>query len=48
MFFFIQAISHTEWITVYTIAPQKGSRLNFTLNIIDTPGFGDIRGLDRD
>lgn len=48
MFFFIQAISHTEWITVYTIAPQKGSRLNFTLNIIDTPGFGDTRGIERD
>lgn len=43
-----QAISQTEWITVYKIAPQKGSRLNFTLNIIDTPGFGDTRGIERD
>ncbi|XP_062572462.1 uncharacterized protein LOC134234415 [Saccostrea cucullata] len=43
-----QAISQTEWITVYKIAPHKGSRLNYTLNIIDTPGFGDTRGIDRD
>lgn len=28
--------------------PQEGSRLGYTLNIIDTPGFGDTRGLDRD
>lgn len=45
---FLQAISQTEWITVYKIAPQKGSRLNYTLNIIDTPGFGDARGIERD
>lgn len=36
-----QAISQTEWITVYKIYPAEGSRLNYTLNIIDTPGFGD-------
>lgn len=41
-------MSQTEWITVYKIAAQKGSRLNFTLNIIDTPGFGDTRGIERD
>ena len=41
-------MSQTEWITVYKIAPQKGSRLNYTLNIIDTPGFGDTRGIERD
>ena len=27
---------------------MKGSRLNYTLNIIDTPGFGDTRGIERD
>lgn len=43
-----QAVSQTEWITVYTIHPMEGSRLSYTLNIIDTPGFGDTRGLARD
>lgn len=43
-----QAVSQTEWITVYTIHPMEGSRLSYTLNIIDTPGFGDTRGLERD
>lgn len=27
---------------------MEGSRLSYTLNIIDTPGFGDTRGLARD
>lgn len=45
---FLQAISQTEWITVYKIYPKEGSRLNCTLNIIDTPGFGDTRGIERD
>jgi len=43
-----QALSQTEWITCYTINPEKGSRLDYRLNIIDTPGFGDTRGLQRD
>ncbi|XP_045178579.2 uncharacterized protein LOC123538489 [Mercenaria mercenaria] len=43
-----QALSQTEWITCYTINPEKGSRLKCQLNIIDTPGFGDTRGLKRD
>lgn len=28
--------------------PQKGSQLDYTLNIIDTPGFGDTKGIERD
>lgn len=43
-----QAVSQTEWITCYTINPEEGSRLTYRLKIIDTPGFGDTRGLDRD
>lgn len=41
-------MSQTEWITVYKLHPTTGSRLNYTLNIIDTPGFGDTRGIERD
>ncbi|XP_062574275.1 uncharacterized protein LOC134236111 [Saccostrea cucullata] len=37
-----------EWITVYKIHPQEGSRLDYTLNVVDTPGFGDTRGVERD
>lgn len=43
-----QAVSQTEWITVYKIMPRAGSRLQYSLNIIDTPGFGDTRGIERD
>ena len=35
-------------ITVYTIYPQEGSPIDFTLTIIDTPGFGDTRGMKQD
>ncbi|KAH3777244.1 hypothetical protein DPMN_178684 [Dreissena polymorpha] len=28
--------------------PQDGGRLQYTLHIIDTPGFGDTRGIQRD
>ncbi|KAH3821986.1 hypothetical protein DPMN_123755 [Dreissena polymorpha] len=43
-----QANSQTEWINCYTVHPVNGSRLAYSINIIDTPGFGDTRGLDRD
>ncbi|KAK3090164.1 hypothetical protein FSP39_009640, partial [Pinctada imbricata] len=43
-----QALSQTEWITCYSINMEEGSRLNYRLNVIDTPGFGDTRGLERD
>lgn len=45
---FPQALSQTEWITIYTINPEQGCRLDYRLHIIDTPGFGDTRGLQRD
>lgn len=43
-----QAESQTDWISCYTFKPQPGTRIKYRLNIIDTPGFGDVRGLERD
>ena len=43
-----QAHSQTSAITAYTIHHIDGSPLNYTFTIIDTPGFGDTRGLERD
>ncbi|KAK3084321.1 hypothetical protein FSP39_011549 [Pinctada imbricata] len=43
-----QAQSITEWISAYIIHPSCGSRLDYTLNIVDMPGFGDTRGIDFD
>uniref|UniRef100_A0A1X7U2T4 Fibronectin type-III domain-containing protein n=1 Tax=Amphimedon queenslandica TaxID=400682 RepID=A0A1X7U2T4_AMPQE len=43
-----QAHSQTQMITAYTFYWQKASPLNCNLTIIDTPGFGDTRGLERD
>lgn len=45
---YFQACSQTKWITVYKIYPTSESRLDYVLNIIDTPGFGDTRGIERD
>ena len=43
-----QAHSQTQVITAYTLHRMEGSRVPYTLTIIDTPGFGDTRGLKRD
>ena len=44
-----ETASHTEWITAYTIPYRGGaSILPYDLNIIDTPGFGDTRGIEQD
>ena len=43
-----QAASVTQKITAYTIYRHEGSHINYTLTIVDTPGFGDTKGLERD
>ena len=43
-----QAHSQTSWITAYTILHQKGFKVDYTLTIVDTPGFGATRGINRD
>lgn len=43
-----QAMSQTNWITAYKIPKFTGSRYPYSLTIIDTPGFGDSRGLKQD
>ena len=43
-----QTKSVTKCITAYTIHHQPGSKTDYTLTIIDTPGFGDTGGVTRD
>ena len=43
-----QAHSQTSAITAYTIHHQPWFRVLFPLTIIDTPGFGDTQGIQRD
>ena len=43
-----QTQSQTTWITAYTFHRMEDSPLHYTLTVIDTPGFGDTNGLERD
>ena len=43
-----QAKSQTTWISAYTFYKVEDSPIDYTLTIIDTPGFGDTYGLKRD
>ena len=47
-FLFEQSVSQTEWITCYSLQWMPGCLIDYDLKIIDTPGFGDTRGIDRD
>ncbi len=40
-----QSESQTSEITMYEVCPEESA---LTLTIIDTPGYGDTRGLDKD
>ena len=42
------AYSQTSWITAYNLPLADGSRFPHPLTIIDTPGFGDTDGVERD
>ena len=42
------ADSMTRWISSYTLYYEEGFRVPFTLILIDTPGFGDTRGVNFD
>ena len=43
-----EAESQTKWITSYTIHHQPWFTIPFSLTVIDTPGFGDTEGIERD
>lgn len=43
-----QAQCQTMFITAYTFYPTESSRINNPLTIVDTPGFGDTRGIKQD
>ncbi|XP_026169471.1 uncharacterized protein LOC113134349 isoform X2 [Mastacembelus armatus] len=43
-----QAESQTSEVTVYQVNYQEGFKIPFSLTVVDTPGFGDTRGVRRD
>ena len=43
-----QAKSQTDHIVVYNIKALPNMNINYDLTIIDTPGFGDTRGIEYD
>ena len=43
-----QAISQTDYVTAYTFYWEPEFPVDFTVTLIDTPGFGDTRGIEQD
>ena len=42
------ASSQTGWVTAYELRYQEGFQVDHNLVIIDTPGYGDTRGIGQD
>lgn len=38
----------TQKVTVYTIYPEESGRMPYAIKVIDTPGFSDTRGVEKD
>ena len=43
-----QAHSQTQFVSCYTLPYMEGFKIPYNLTIVDTPGFGDTRGIDHD
>ena len=43
-----QAHSQTQFVSSYTLPYMEGFKIPYNLTIVDTPGFGDTRGIDHD
>ncbi|XP_075071560.1 uncharacterized protein LOC142160588 [Mixophyes fleayi] len=43
-----QAHSQTSVVTAYKINYESGNQIPYSLTLIDTPGFGDTRGIEQD
>ena len=43
-----QAHSQTQFVSCYTLPYMEGLKVPYTLTIVDTPGFGDTRGIEHD
>nr|XP_006003646.1 PREDICTED: uncharacterized protein LOC102360679 [Latimeria chalumnae] len=43
-----QTESQTPTVTVYELYHQDGFQVPYSITVIDTPGFGNTRGLERD
>ena len=43
-----QTQSQTQYVSTYTLPYMSGFAVPYTLTIVDTPGFGDTRGINHD